>query len=90
MLRVIIADDDCSTRDKIIRFIDKEKYGIQIVGAASDGAQACAMIREQQPDIVLIDIEMPGMSGLDVINTVYNEYTLQSVVFIIVSGHDKF
>ena len=90
MLRVIIADDDCSTRDKIIRFIDKEKYGIQIVGAASDGAQACAMIREQQPDIVLIDIEMPGMSGLDVINTVYNEYALQSVAFIIVSGHDKF
>ena len=90
MLRVIIADDDRNARDKIVRFIDKEKYGIRIVGTASDGAEACAMIREQSPDIVLIDVEMPIMSGLEVINAIYHRHGMNNVVFIIVSSYDKF
>ncbi len=90
MLRVIVADDDQNARDKMVRFIDQKKYGIDIVGAASDGAEACRMIQELQPDIVLIDIEMPVMSGLQVIDAVQQRCGRNSVVFIIVSSYENF
>lgn len=90
MLRIIVADDDQNARDKMVRCIDQRKYGIHIVGTASDGAEVCRMIQEQSPDIVLIDIEMPIMSGLQVIDIVYNRYSMSSVVFIIVSSYENF
>ncbi|MDO5377226.1 MAG: response regulator [Clostridia bacterium] len=90
MLKLIVVDDEQDARDRMVRFMDKEKYGIRILGTASNGPQAIRMIRENVPDIVLIDVEMAGMSGLDVMKAVYEDDALSQVVFIIVSSHDKF
>ena len=89
MIRLMIADDETSARDDMIQYIDWIKSGITVIGTADDGNSAYNMILEQKPDIVLIDIEMPGMSGLDVIQKVRTETDLRPA-FIIVSGYDDF
>ena len=88
MLRVIVVDDEVEARDKMIRAINKAESGISIIGVASDGVAAYELIVEKKPDIVLIDIEMPGMSGLDVIRKVHETGIL--VVFIIISSYSDF
>lgn len=89
MIRLLIADDETSACNDMIRCIDWDKYGIEIVGVAADGLETCQMIQEQQPDLVLIDIEMPGMSGIEVIQQINREMP-RHPSFIIVSGYDDF
>lgn len=89
MLRVLIADDEMDARDNMIALIDWESRGMKVVAAVDDGLSAYEAIVAQQPDIVLIDIQMRGMSGLDVIEEVRKLDCLQPV-FIIISGYDYF
>ena len=88
MLRLVIADDEKYTRDCIVDFTDWSRHGIEIVGTAGDGPEALALISEQKPDIAILDIQMPGISGLEVIERL-KESGLDTV-FIIVSSYDKF
>ena len=88
MLRLLIADDEKDARDKMIRCINKFHNGFTIVGAASDGCETYEKILALAPDIVLIDIEMPGMTGIDVIGKVREEGL--PVVFIIISSYNDF
>lgn len=89
MLRILIADDERDARDNMISIIDWEKHGMKIVSAEDNGISAYESILNLQPDIVLIDIQMRGMNGLDVIAKVRDSDCLQPV-FIIISGYDDF
>ena len=89
MLRLAIIDDEEETRQIMVSFIDWETYGITVVGEASDGFTAYNLINSMRPDIVLIDIQMPGMTGLDVLEKIRSE-NLISPAFIIMSGYDDF
>jgi two-component system, LytTR family, response regulator len=64
--RVVICEDEPLARDTLRDFL-AERPGVELVGQASDGAQALAMIRALAPDLVFMDIQMPEMSGLDVV-----------------------
>ena len=88
MLRVIVVDDEIEARDKMIRSINKGETGISIIGAAADGESAYRLIMEKRPDLVLIDIDMPRMSGLEVIKKVNESGAV--TVFIIVSSYSDF
>lgn len=88
MLRLLVVDNEKDARDKMIRSIDKLQNGIAIVGAASDGLEAFEKILTLRPDIVLIDIQMPGLSGLEVIRKIRAKNL--SVVFIIISSYSEF
>ena len=88
MLYLMVVDDEEDARDKMIRCIDNFQSGVTIVGTASDGFEAYEKIIELQPDIVLIDIKMPGITGLEVIRRVRAEN--QSIVFIIISSYSDF
>lgn len=88
MLRLVIADDEKQTRDCIIDFTDWSNNGIEIVGIASDGLEAYDVIQKTKPDIAILDIQMPGMSGLDVIENLRDQEA--ETVFIIVSSFDNF
>ena len=61
--RVVIADDQALVRSGFRMILGAA--GIPVVGEASDGAQALAAVREYGPDVVLMDIRMPGMDGLE-------------------------
>ena len=70
MIRLLIADDEISACNDMIRCINWDKYGIEIIGVAGDGPETYRMIQSCRPDIVLIDIQMPGMSGIEVIKQI--------------------
>lgn len=89
MFRLIIAEDEPETCENMIACINWELHGYEIVGVANDGGSAYSMICEKQPDVVLIDIRMPVMSGLEVIRRIREDNAL-SPVFIIISGYDTF
>ena len=61
--RVLIADDALFMREMIREIIEPE--GFEVVGEASDGVQAVERFRELQPDVVMMDIVMPRLSGID-------------------------
>ena len=65
MMRVLIVDDEAPARDKLRRWL-AEQADITIVGECADGLEAAASIAELAPDAVFLDIQMPGLSGLEV------------------------
>ena len=65
MIRTLIVDDEAPARDKLRRWL-AEETDIEIVGEAPDGLAAAASIATVAPDVVFLDIQMPGLSGLEV------------------------
>ena len=72
MLKLLIADDEKVIRETISDLIDWEKSGIELIGTAKDGIEAYNIILDKYPDIVLTDIRMPGLSGLNLIQKIYD------------------
>ena len=67
MIKVLIIDDEPLVRMGMNSIIAWEEHGYKIVGEAGNGVQGLEKIREYRPDLVLIDIMMPQMDGLTVI-----------------------
>ena len=83
-MKVLIVDDDALTRVGLRAIIPWEKYGFYIVGEAVNGVEAMSLSRLHHPNIILVDIVMPEMDGIDFINMIREE--LPSSKFVIVSG----
>jgi DNA-binding NarL/FixJ family response regulator len=64
MIRVLIVDDHAIVRDGLASLIGSA-HDMEVVAAASDGAEAVAVAAEHEPDIVLMDLSMPGVAGVD-------------------------
>ena len=64
MIRVVVADDQELVRTGFALILGSEP-GIEVVAKASDGAEAVAAARTHRPDVVLMDIRMPGMDGIE-------------------------
>ena len=62
---ILVVDDEAIIREGIKYLFDYEALGFSICGEAEDGTTALARIRALAPDVVLMDIRMPGLSGLD-------------------------
>jgi len=63
-MKVIICDDQAIIRDGLEMLLNLEK-DIEVVGQAQDGAEAVEQVRQHQPDLVLMDLKMPGMNGIE-------------------------
>src|ERR1700742_5378630 len=85
-LRVLIVDDERPARQKIRRYLVTEP-NITIVGEAANGRDAVAAITGQRPDLVFLDVQMPGLDGFAVIEALDFE-PLPQVIFI--TAHDQF
>ena len=88
MVKLFLCEDEIVMRDGIKKHIDWEKEGIEFAGEASDGELAYPMIIEAKPDILLTDIKMPFMDGLELSELVKKE--LPDIKIIILSGYDEF
>ncbi len=88
MIKVLIADDEPRIRRGIKNIINWEEEGFEIVGEAEDGEEALSIAKEKKPDILLLDICMPFLNGIQLIEELNN--LLYNPVVIIISGHDEF
>ena len=85
MTRVVVADDHAAVRAGI-RSILRQAPDIDIVGEASDGMQALRLVAELAPDVLLLDMEMPGMNGVDVARQL--KAARSPVRILVVSAYD--
>lgn len=88
MWKLIIADDEPKIRRGIEKILNWHEFNIEIVGQAEDGEIALEVIKEKNPDIILLDINMPFLNGLNLLQKL-KEINNKSIV-IIISGYDDF
>ena len=72
-VRVLIADDDVEARN-LIGFILSHDPGVLLVGEAVDGDSAIILVRQAQPDVVVMDVMMPGVGGLEATRRIKREW----------------
>ena len=88
MYKVLLVDDEKIILDSISTFIDWQQIGTELIGTARNGIEALEKIKELEPDIVITDIKMPGMDGLELIEAVYK--WAPDIQFIMLSGFSEF
>ncbi|AQR97147.1 MULTISPECIES: response regulator transcription factor [Clostridium] len=88
MWKLVVADDEPKIRRGIENLLDWHELNINIVGEAEDGEIALEVIKEKKPDIILLDINMPFLNGLNLLEKL-KEINYRSIV-IIISGYDDF
>lgn len=89
MKRVLLADDERASSEIIRYFIQKHQLPLEVVGETVRGDETLAAIRRLHPDIVFLDIEMPVMNGLQVMDAARKE-DMSGVSFIIITAYDSF
>ena len=87
MLSVLIVDDELSIRECLEYVINWEECGFNIIGTASNGIEALEKIKEKRPDLIITDIKMPIMGGLELIEKAHELY--KNTKFIVLSGYDE-
>ncbi|MDQ8735862.1 response regulator [Paenibacillus sp. LHD-38] len=87
--RAILVDDELFTRKGLMKLIDWEDCGFEIVGEADNGEDALELIERVQPQLVITDIRMPVIDGLELIRRVTTE-NIMKPFFIIISGYNDF
>lgn len=93
LLKVFITDDEESIRNGLKVILDWNECGCKICGEANNGKDAIQSIIDIRPDIILLDIKMPGFTGLEVMKSVsdyYEKNKLEKPSFIILSGFADF
>jgi NarL family two-component system response regulator YdfI len=86
-IRVIIADDHAVVREGL-RLILEARPGFTVVGEAADGAEAVRLVDELGPDVVLMDLRMPGMDGLEAITRLQARWPQVAVVILTTYNED--
>jgi len=84
--RALIVDDEREARHRLARLLAAHKDEIEIASEAGDGPSAVGMIEEKRPDIVFLDVEMPGLDGFGVLDSLPQEQW-PIIVFVTAYGH---
>ena len=85
-IRIILADDHPFVREGIRQYIERDPI-MQVLGEAKDGVEALELIRKHRPDVAVVDLQMPRLSGLDVIRQVREAGI--PVAFLALTAHDE-
>ena len=85
---ILLVDDEEEVIQAIIRKINWEELGFSVVGYADNGIKALEMIEESQPDVVMTDIKMPYMDGMELCSHIRREYPAMKIVLF--TGFDEF
>ena len=88
MYKIMVAEDEPLLRDGILRYLRRGEPDMEIVGGASDGVEACRLAEEKHPDIIITDINMPKLDGLQFIETINRRSP--ATILIIISGYADF
>ena len=88
MWKVLIADDEPKIRRGLRATIERIRPDMSVVAEAEDGERALALVQREKPDILMIDVRMPFLNGLELIERMKAVWS--DCVIIVVSGHDEF
>ncbi len=88
MLKVLLAEDELIIRNGMVKNIDWNRPGFSLIGAVEDGEQALEFIEKEKPDVLITDIKMPFMDGIELARQVSTKYP--EIFIIIISGYDEF
>jgi two-component system, NarL family, nitrate/nitrite response regulator NarL len=84
-VRVVVADDHPLFREGIERAV-RERPDLELVGAAAEGREALAAIRDREPHVAVLDLRLPGLDGLQILNAVVRDGLPSRVLFLSASG----
>jgi DNA-binding NarL/FixJ family response regulator len=88
MIRVLVADDQSLVRAGFRILVDSDP-GLEVVGEAADGEEACRMASSLRPDVVLMDIRMPGVDGLEATRRICSEKELEATKVLILTTFEE-
>ncbi|WP_158584379.1 response regulator [Lachnotalea sp. AF33-28] len=88
MYRILIADDEKSIRDGVARYLAKHCADFEVAGLAENGEEALKLAQSLLPDVIITDITMPRMNGLDFLENI--SCLLPDARLIVLSGYDRF
>jgi len=86
-LRILIVDDEAPARRDLKRILGKLD-GIEIAGEAADGPEAVKLVKKLGPDVLLLDIQMPGLDGFQVVSRIADMERLPAIVFV--TAYDQY
>jgi DNA-binding NarL/FixJ family response regulator len=88
LIRVLLVDDHAIVREGLRALLD-ETESLQIVGEAADGTEALELARRLRPDVVLMDLKMPGLPAADAIRTIRAQYPATRVLVLTSYAEDR-
>lgn len=88
MLKALVVDDEYLVRMGITQTIDWAEHGVEIIGEASNGKEGLELALQHRPDVIITDIRMPFMNGLELIEKIREQDILVGIV--VLSGYDEF
>jgi two-component system, response regulator YesN len=88
VIKVLVVDDEYFAREGMKRTVPWEKYGCTICGEAQDGREGIEEAKKHKPDLIITDISMPEVNGIDMAKEI-REF-LPNCKFIIITGYDEF
>ncbi|MET9952495.1 response regulator transcription factor [Streptomyces sp. NPDC006339] len=88
-VRVLVADDEAMVRAGVRAILARDPQ-VDVVGEAGDGHEALALARRHRPDVVLLDIQMPGLDGLTAVGRFRRELTAVGVIMLTTFGQDEY
>jgi DNA-binding NarL/FixJ family response regulator len=90
-VRLVIVDDNIPFLESITRYFDSlPEENIDIVAKVTSGEEALAVSKRMKPDLILMDLAMPGMSGLDVARILKQEPNAPKILVLTSYGHDEY
>ncbi|MEI4768092.1 response regulator [Psychrobacillus sp. FJAT-51614] len=87
MPTVLVVDDAVFMRATIKRMLENEQF--EVIGEASNGNEAVELYRQLLPDVVTMDITMPGMTGIEAVKAIVTEYPDAKIVMVTALGQQK-
>jgi two-component system, LytTR family, response regulator len=88
-LQVVIADDEVLARQKLLQLL-REESDVEVVGEGANAAETIDLVQLTQPDVLLLDIRMPGMDGFDIIAALSCSSPLSLPSIIFTTAHDQY